>query len=180
MTKRVAIIGTRQPDGFQRKLARLVAFSLTAAASPAIVITGGADGIDRAAMLGAADTDYLEVVLPWPRYNHELIPDRACRIVYSPSEHPAWTQSVHSFHPRPDILTRGGFALHARNYGIIEPAQFVLALPDATGGGGTGQGIRIAHALAKPIVQINRSVMKSDEELRTRHDEIVAQIAKLV
>jgi hypothetical protein len=99
----------------------------------------------------------LNVFLPWVGYNATIIPHGARITVFSPRDHKEWAESVLRFHPAADRLTRGAFALHARNYGIVRPTRLVVAFPDEKGRGGTGQGIRIAKYFRIPLMQFNKS-----------------------
>lgn len=157
-SKTVAIVGTRSPDSTQERRARFLANRLSHTYGCTIT-TGGAYGIDQAAMEGA-DADKLLVYLPWASYNQKIIPVGAKTIVASTLHHPDWFASVQEYHPAPSKLTFGALALHARNYGIIEHTDLVIAFPDESGGGGTGQGIRIALGLNKPVMWFNKN--KSD------------------
>lgn len=153
---RVAIIGTRTPDEYQAAAAEEAAQEISRMGF--IVTTGAAFGIDTKAMLGTAPGS-LEIYLPWATYNSHLIPKHASIIVYNPAEHVSWTTSVGRFHPAPKKLSRGAFALHARNYGIVSPTKLVLAMPDAQGEGGTAQGIRIARGLGIPVIEVRKGSM---------------------
>ena len=162
----IAIIGTREPDANQAGLASGLAEVLSVVHNWRIS-TGGAFGVDLAAMQGTAP-GYLTVVLPWESYNLGIIPAHANRLVFNPRIHSKWADSVNQFHPAPDRLTRGARALHARNYGIVDGANIVVAMPDESGGGGTGQGIRVAKSLGIPVIQINRgsTIMSLDDLVR--------------
>jgi len=149
-----AIIGTREPDEAQRTVARNLACAITLIGGHR-VHTGAADGIDTEAMLGSRP-DRLTVFLPWATYNRGIIPAGATVVVYDPATHNEWRDSVIRYHPAAGHLSRGAFALHARNFGIVEGCSGVIALPGADGGGGTGQGIRIARALGILIIQGNK------------------------
>lgn len=151
---RVAIIGTREPDPDQHRLARDLA-ALLSAGYGCTVATGGALGIDQAAMEGA-EPGCLVVYLPWPSYNRAIIPPHARCIVADVRIHAAWFESVNVYHPAPARLSRGARALHARNYGIVHSSDLVLAFPNETGGGGTGQGIRLAQGMGIPVIPVNR------------------------
>lgn len=107
-------------------------------------------------MLHCEPKSRLVVYLPWMAYNSALVPTEARRIIYTPLLHEEWRRSVELYHPRVGSLTRGSYALHARNYGIIEGSVLVLAFPDPTGDGGTGQGVRVAKALGVPLVEIRK------------------------
>lgn len=151
---RAAIIGTREPDTFQFKTARILA-SLLSRDLGYTITTGGAYGIDQAAMESAAP-GMLTVYLPWERYNEHLIPSHARRVVYSPKIHKDWAASVLKYYPAPGRLSRGAMALHARNYGIVENTVAVNAFPNEIGGGGTAQGVRVALGLGIPVLQANK------------------------
>jgi hypothetical protein len=148
-----AIIGTREPDLAQKLAARELAHRLSEL--NCLIRTGGADGIDTDAMIGTLK-GHLRVYLPWASYNKAVIPEHAEIVVYNPRSNGDWTRSVNLFHPAPNALSRGAFALHARNFGIVSGARGVIAMPDRLGGGGTGQGIRIAKALNIPLIQANK------------------------
>lgn len=150
----VAIIGTREPDQFQRHYALRLALTLSRDFGVTIV-TGAAYGIDHAAMNGAIPGKLI-AVLPWASYNQDIVPGWAKKRIYDPKRDLTWTESVRRYHPAPDKLTRGAFALHARNYGIIHKTCLTIAMPDDKGGGGTAQGIRIAKDLSIPVMQFNR------------------------
>lgn len=149
-----AIIGTREPDQAQYWAARRLSFMLSRYFDCRIR-TGAAFGIDEQSMVGA-HPGMLDVFLPWASYNKDIIPAHARITVADRHKHARWFDSVWEAHPAPGRLTRGAFALHARNYGIIEDAALVVAFPNERGGGGTGQGIRLAQALDKPLLSFNK------------------------
>ena len=150
----VAIIGTRDPDANQDSTAHKLATYLSEQLCCTIK-TGGAYGIDQAAMEGTAPGK-LTVCLPWASYNSAIVPAHAIHLVYDKEIHTVWKDSVFQYHPAPLRLSGGAVALHARNYGIIEGCDLVVAMPNETGGGGTGQGIRVAKGLGIPVIQINK------------------------
>ncbi|MCL6478886.1 MAG: DNA-processing protein DprA [Peptococcaceae bacterium] len=147
--KIAAVIGTRRPGQNQARACRIFCGLLLQAGY--LIHTGGAVGIDEIAMSCAGERSV--VFLPWAGYDEHLVrkyrPGKV--VVYDPLAHKDWTDSVFRYHPAPDRLTRGGIALHARNFGIVGPAQVVVALPSPNLGG-TGQGIRIARATGKKII----------------------------
>lgn len=151
-----AIIGTRDPDEAQMEVAYRLAWAITTLGRK-FVRTGAAYGIDQRAMEGSRP-DRLKVYLPWGSYNRDLVPAGCSVVVYTPSIHAAWADSVARFHPNPRALSRGAFALHARNFGIVSdpPVKAVIAFPGPSGSGGTGQGMRIARDLGIPVIQHNK------------------------
>lgn len=150
-TLNVAIIGTRKPDCQQTEAAFHLSWVL-ACMLKCTIKTGGAEGIDQIVMEGTRGTN-LKVYLPWACYNREIIPPTAETIIYNPTIHGDWKDSVFRYHPTPHNLSGGDIALHARNFGIVSGTLGVIAFPNELGGGGTAQGIRIAKALGIPCLE---------------------------
>lgn len=152
--KWLAIIGTREPS--DRQIAAVKKIIAELDGNQWAVISGCAEGIDRLA-LETAYARGIETIgcLPWPAYNRHV--QMHCNQTFDIDqlefeERQLAYASVDDFHPAPKNLTQGARKLHARNYGIIRWADSVLALPSTKfGGGGTGQGIRLAQAMRKPI-----------------------------
>lgn len=167
-----AIIGTRAPDVQQAVLARATA-SLLSSTYKVMISTGGALGIDREAM-ESCELGYLLVYLPWAGYNINVVPSYARTIVYNPKIHHKWTESVGLYHPAPERLSKASISLMARNYGIVEHANLVVAFPNEKGEGGTGQGIRIAKALGIPVIQINKGT--GPTHIKTLKSEVLASL----
>lgn len=153
-----AIIGTRNPTEKQFERVRKLSRFLVKRGHH--IRTGGAKGVDEAAMVGAASVDAskLHVFLPWDGYNKEIIPEGANLYLYEEDSCPNWHASVDRYHPNAKNLTRGPRALHARNYGIVmfpDPVEAVIALPKSVADeGGTGQGMRIALGENVPLYNI--------------------------
>lgn len=146
-----AVVGTRNPTPEAARVCRDICAALRDMGHH--LITGNADGIDSIARdtWNALAPGRVTLVLPWYNYNRRYIHKDNHVIVYTP-QHKSWTDSVKLYHPAPEKLTQGVYKLHARNYGIIEPADIVIAFPsDKPGGGGTGQAIRIAQGLKKTL-----------------------------
>ena len=130
------------------------------------VISGAAEGFDRVACTSTlAAGGKVKLVLPWRTYEREwylkqivLYPKKISIEVYDPNINHDWTESVWTYHPQGTRLTQGAYALHARNFGIIKPASLVIAVPNPgkVGGGGTGQGLRIAEALNKRLYDLTK------------------------
>jgi predicted Rossmann-fold nucleotide-binding protein len=149
----VSIIGTRDPGAGQFAYAEGLARGLSRDHGVKIR-TGGAYGIDQAAMTGAKKS-LLEIFLPWPSYNREIIPPDAGLIVTEIK--PEWLASVDKYHPNPAALSRGARALHARNYPLAAEVDLVIAFPNEKGAGGTSQGMRIARDKGVPVLQFNKN-----------------------
>jgi hypothetical protein len=145
---RVAIIGTREPTEEMMILVKNVAFDL--AYKGIEISTGGAKGIDTAAMIGAGLCNPNKLFIYLPKKDLR-IPGNCNITVYDKKIHHNWTQSVRKYHPSKGNLPPDTFALHARNFGIVADPQkvdVVIALPKSlTDWGGTGQGMRIANDL---------------------------------
>lgn len=132
--------------------------------------SGGCRGPDQAFERGIQDPANKEIYLPW-----ELYEDHPSQLF---EQHEEDLESVFTYHPKANILTRGVMALQARNYQIImgphgrrKKASFVACwTPDGCydaatrtrDSGGTGQGIVVASSLDIPIFNLARSAMEID------------------
>lgn len=158
---RAAFIGTRRLEEVS-DLAHAVYLDAVelAVGKGEIVRTGAAPGADQiAAMRSLRLGGRVELVLPWHNYEEKWVTEvceefftRVELIVYDYEKHIDWRESVKAYHPAPWALKPYAWKLHARNYGIIEPCEYVVALPGPDRKGGTEQGIRIAKALGKRCV----------------------------
>lgn len=137
------------------------------------VATGAAKGADQvAASQAVLYGGQVELYLPATDFEQEWVrsvltmPGKRGKqvhvVVYDPAKHEHWAESVSKFHPNPSALTPYSWKLMARNYGIVEGAKAVIAIPKrrklADGQeslGGTGQGIRIARALGIPVFDLS-------------------------
>jgi hypothetical protein len=139
------------------------------------VDSGNADGADGAFAAGGntVDPTHVWLHLPWPKFNaHQITPGNRFRVLEQiPPADQQWMHELAAkYHPNYTYLRQGAKKLHARN-GMItysvqprEPVFSVLAWPsDKPGGGGTGQGIRIAEGEGIPLVRLD---LCSREDLR--------------
>lgn len=157
----VAIIGSREPSQEQELAVAEAIEDLHP--SEVCIISGCADGIDALALLTAHNLGFITIgIVPWPNYNTHV--QGFCTHVVCIDEFKDYARqeayaSVDKYHPAPDRLSQGARKLHARNYGIIRWASQVIAAPsDKPGGGGTGQGIRLAQDLNLPLTIIPAKV----------------------
>jgi hypothetical protein len=116
------------------------------------------DSADFAYASGANSVDPTKVVLlqPWGGQGFNL--DQVVmgnRVVLPP--YPQWMEELTMrLHPRGPYLKRGALALHTRNVAIVKPTQLCLAYPsDKLGGGGTGQGMRVAEHYGIELINLN-------------------------
>jgi hypothetical protein len=152
--KSVAIIGSRRINDHQFNY--IVDIAHAFAERNWKIRTGCALGADYASMIGArSGGGNPSLYLPWLSYNKHLRSPNDDITVYDDRLHQSWTNSVSNFHPAPSRLSQGAFKLMARNYGIIEGADLVIAHPmSLTDLGGTGQGMRIARDLGIPLFNV--------------------------
>lgn len=148
----IAIIGTRTPSKLDYEFVKLLCAHL--ATLQHLVRTGGAVGIDAAAIAGVnmADHRYVWIYEPWPHFADGVASELNTRIRLRPE----WLETVGKYHPNPYALSPGGRKLMARNFGIIawpNRVDLVIACPGGTGG--TWQGIRIAQDLGVPVRLVN-------------------------
>ena len=132
-----------------------------------VVESGNAQGADQAFARGGnrVDPTKVHLHLPWLSYERSALvlgnhvdvlasmgdKEQQTYKNYAKAHHPAWFR-----------LSNGGQLLHARNGRILfpngypgKPVDLVLAWPSRKLGGGTGQGIRMAHAEGIPLVDLD-------------------------
>ena len=153
----VAIIGSREPTAEQEiKVIQLIE---ELDPNEVCIISGCAYGIDQLALQTGYNLGFQTIgVLPWSSYNqdvqkvcHHLIDLNKVNPIYKIDAY----DSVIKYHPAAKRLGQGAMKLHARNYLIISWAIQVIAAPsNKVGGGGTGQGIRLAENLSIPTTII--------------------------
>lgn len=164
-TRYVAFIGTRDLTLAPAEGLVLYRIAVEEAVKNGYTIsTGAAEGADRFAAEAALELGG-EVFLFHPWWGHamgwrtamnEQYPGKIGGCYYhGRHDQEEWTASVDLYHPNPGALDDNGRALHARNYGIIQAASAVVALPEPPENGGTGQGIRIARALGKTLFNLS-------------------------
>lgn len=161
---RVAFIGTRSFHALPVSVQRLfIQAAEVLAARRLTIVTGAAFGADQVAADAALSLGgSVHLVLPWRSYEHKWVRsvqahhrDRVTLEIYDPTLNRAWAESVRVYHPAPARLSRGAFALHARNFGIVATAVAVIAAAkDAAQHGGTGQGVRVARGLGIPVLDL--------------------------
>jgi hypothetical protein len=125
--------------------------------------SGHASGMDQAWERGARES--AEVYLPWPEFEVR-VPIRARYILYEPTERAY--EIAAQYHPVWPSLTQGAKNLHARNVHQVlgqdceTRTKFVLCwTPNGAASGGTRQAVRIAQALAIPVLNI--AVLRDDQ-----------------
>jgi hypothetical protein len=166
-----AIIGTCTPGPKQIVLCSKVVETLLSLGFH--IHTGAAVGIDELAMRIARER--CSIFIPWPSYNPDVIrkyPPRKV-VVYNESLHPKWKQSVINYHTAFNKLSQGEISLHARNYGIVEECNLVVAFPGVSGGG-TMQGIRVSKRLGIPVITYYES-----QDIDVAVDAVIDAVAKI-
>lgn len=164
-----AFIGTREIATVTPEIQELYTkAAVIAARAGCVVITGAAPGADQLAAEAALSVGgKIKLVLPWKNYERDWVdkivehcPSQVEVEIYNivSDKQAEWTRSVARYHPTGDKLSAGAFALHARNYGIVCDASTVVAIPNPNkpGGGGTGQGIRIAQAKGIQLFDLSK------------------------
>ncbi len=156
-TKIYAGIGARRTPPYILETMREIAILL--ANNNYTCNTGAARGADQEFAKGAiAGNGKVNLMLPWTTYEQKWtsmlsnMPTGNVRIHTLCAIHTKAIESVKQFHPAAENLKQSVEKLHARNYMIIEDANFVICwTPNGKEIGGTGQGIRIANHLNIPI-----------------------------
>lgn len=150
----IACIGTRNPTQEMRE--HCVKMGAWIVKCGGQVHSGNAEGIDFAFAEGGNSVDPTQVFLhlPWKGFNdHQIHPKN--RMVLPP--YPEWMHDLTiRLHPRGPYLSRGPLALHTRNVAIVHLTNLCLAAPsDKKGGGGTGQGMRVAEDQGIELINLN-------------------------
>ena len=154
-TSRAAFIGTRKLSPKHPQYALYMECVEWAVGLGYVVTTGAALGADQVAAKRAVDLGgRVELYLPWPSYEKGFVGGLPREQVTVSRYNPKWESSVDKYHPAPERLSQGARKLHARNYGIVEQAAFVVGIPETPGSGGTGQGLRIGKGLFKPCFDL--------------------------
>jgi hypothetical protein len=136
------------------------------AAAGWVLHSGNAPGADQAFARGAnrVDPSLVYLHLPWPKFeSHALVDGNVTRCVEDLNEGDlAWyTAYAEKHHPAWGRLSQGAKKLMTRNGMIMLPFGFqhvdlCLAWPsNRKGGGGTGQGMRIAEEQGVRLINLN-------------------------
>mgnify|MGYP001609557640 CR=1 FL=1 len=171
--QRYAVIGTRHLAQIHRESLKFFNRAIDwTVAQNAVLVTGGAVGADRlAAERAAGQKGAVDLVLPWFGYELSWVEDFVGHyggliqtVTLEPTRlyYQHWMDSVDKYHPASAGLSRWERLLHARNYGIVEGASAVFALPQPPERGGTSQGMRIARGLGIPV--FNLSMYEGQEQ----------------
>lgn len=142
--------------------------------------SGNAEGADQAFANGAntVDPERVHLHLPWASFNHSAVV--AGNVAHLPVEGSGFEMTAAKYHPRWKYLKQGARKLHIRNVSIVVwpcVKDLVLAFPSQkAGGGGTGQGIRIATGLGIEVIDLN-GLTREDlsnlcERLRTLRSKV--------
>lgn len=158
---RIAAIGSRKITPEQYDLFYKIGRYLSSQGY--FISSGNANGTDQSFADGvnSSNPKNLLLYLPWATYNQDSI---HCENKILKEPKIQWFDLTAPFHPGWKNLSQGVKRLMARNYGIIYKADKVIALlnHNKSGGGGTGQGVRIANHLKIPVLDLNG---KSYEEI---------------
>lgn len=167
-------IGSRRLDDHQLALCRKIGRYM--ARHHWTLQTGACTGADQAFAEGAVSVGgKVRLYLPWGTYEKswvDKIEDSVDVVVLD--RHPRYRVAVASVlrhHPNPTALSRGGLALHARNYLIVAKCRLVVAFP--LGQGGTTQGIRIAETQKIPVVNLDD---KTDDAVHSALKKVVTRV----
>lgn len=153
---RVAAIGTRRPTLDEQIFCREVGAAI--AKFGGLVVSGAAPGCDQAFLGGAYQANGLvEIHLPWPSFESEFVTQLLhARVLYQPELRDMETARGLYFRYRQTHLPSNLVYLMARNVGIIQNADCVIALPDLKTGG-TKFGMDIADYFKIPVLNLREN-----------------------
>jgi hypothetical protein len=162
----VAVLGTNDFEAADRETQQVYLGAVTRLALARIPIrTGASSGCDQIAAQAALEVGgRVELVLPWQRFQAEWVrtirrkyPGRCQIEIFDAAHHTRWLDSVARYAgPEGAVVGWRSEKLYARVFGIVEPAEVVLAMPLVSERGGTGQGMRIARAMGKVVLDVRR------------------------
>lgn len=135
--KRLAIVGTREPNPAQAERVREAARA--ALEDGWRIVTGGASGVDKLAVLGAQEYEHasdVTLVLPWNSFEHwdRSGDERILQIVFDPegrADHREWLAELLRLLPSARTKSQGAVKCLARDIGIMRMADAVFAFPRA-------------------------------------------------
>lgn len=156
---RVACIGSRDMDTKQVSWCRQIGALI--ATNGFELHSGNALGADQSFAAGA-NQEHPELVhlhLPWASYEVGAVQARNHVSVYPFGNMKFYMDIAEEAHPRWDLLKQAVRKLHTRNSSILVPNQvdvdICIAWPSAKrGGGGTGQGMRIATSRGIKLINL--------------------------
>lgn len=158
--RRYACIGSRELNEEQRDICFRIGRFI--AQQGAEIHSGNAEGADQAFASGgnSVEPKLVHLHLPWPNFNREAIVRG--NVIHLVHEQSHYEEIAAKHHPKWNYLRQGAKKLHTRNVSIVlYPLlkDMVLAWPSTRpGGGGTGQGIRIAERYEIPVRQLHTYV----------------------
>jgi hypothetical protein len=161
----IAVLGTNEFDAPERRLQSEYVNAISRIALNRIPIrTGASTGCDQIAARTALELNGpVQLVLPWANWEEQWVkrqlkkyPTRCSIEVYDPVKHPDWLASVDKYRLPSEKMDAKKYALFARVYGIVEPCEIVLCMTLRSESGGTGQGMRVARALGKQVLDVRQ------------------------
>ena len=162
----VAALGANDFDACEVTLQKLYISTFMRLGLARITVrTGASRGCDQVAAQTALEAGgRVELVLPWPSFEQQWVEGvinkydhRVAVEVYEPRRHRDWTKSVARHRTPGPPLSKRVFQMFARCWGIVQPAEMVIALTLRSESGGTGQGLRIGRALGKVSLDIRKT-----------------------
>jgi len=155
--KRIACIGSRTINLDQEELFFQIGRFIVSGGD--YISSGNALGSDQAFAKGgnSIKPENVIIYLPWKTYEtYHLNPKN--KICYEPKKE--WFELTAPFHGGWNNLSQGVKRLMARNYGIVHRADKVIVFLNhkKQGGGGTGQGVRIAESLKIPVLDLKQQI----------------------
>lgn len=152
-------IGSRRTPPYVLNIMKQIATVL--AKKGYVCHTGACIGADQSFAEGALEGGgQVHLLLPWNGYESNWIQTLNGSVttqVYNPNVDIDATESVKKYHPAFNHLSRPVVSLHARNFLIINQAEFCVCwTPDGLVDGGTGQAIRIAQNAGTPVYNLGQ------------------------
>ena len=165
---RVAVVGSRRSPREWCDHARRIGAAIVRQGG--VIISGGAPGIDQAAISGGASEDPKRciVLLPWTSFEREQVPEGVS--VWPGPYHPHTRTLARKAVRGWDSRSRGARATLTRNAGICRTSDIMIAYPG--GGGGTEHAMRCMEILGRTIVKGTELNRVGNEEIPFRGRQI--------
>lgn len=161
MAAKIAVIGNRKINEWLES--QIFKIGADIVRKGGIVVSGGAEGTDSAAIAGGnhIDPSKVHVYIPWASYSYGgLDPRNQITVPYSFFDHPHSIFYLEEYYKKPiGEIQESIQKLMARNMAIINNADVVIAFPGYSKNrpiGGTAFGIWYAAQMDKPTKVLDK------------------------
>ena len=142
--------------------------------------SGHAGGADLAFERGVHNAGMMQIFLPWNGFNGAYGNQTGYTVGFkTPAIEAQAEKLAEQLHPAWDMCSQGARKMHTRNMAQIlgpdlnTPVEFVVCWTlNASGAGGTGQALRLAHHLQIPVFDLGGDLMAVCHALKDYTDRL--------